>query len=207
MAVQVAIPDEYDVLTPLAGVRLTVLPYDRDSLLADLERSAPSPRPSTARLDSLFQAFREPFGAYLQASARHARLVRASEAGASGAADSLAALAPRLEAARATLARARRELQPAIDSLRRQLAAWEDSAYRGYDSITAGLVRRPDRAAVVDTTGPAGWTDVLVPKGTWWVTARAVNVLDPNSEWYWNVRVTGDTIRLDPSNGRIRPRL
>jgi hypothetical protein len=204
VSVRVLIPDEHGVETPVSGLRVTFLPYDRDSVLAAMERAA-SPRPSTARLDSLFQAFREPFTAYLRASAALERLRRA--AGASPAAalrDSLSRLERQAAAARDALAAARLTLQPAIDSLRPVIAAWEDSAFRRYDSVTAALARR--RPAVVDSTGPDGWATVRLPAGRWWVLVRTFNVLDPYAEWYWNLPVTGDTMLLTPTNGRQRPK-
>ena len=60
---------------------------------------------------------------------------------------------------------------------------------------------------IVDSTRADGRTRIKLKRGVWWVTARAVNVLDPNREWYWNIRVTGDTVRLNPKTGRVRPRL
>ena len=71
---------------------------------------------------------------------------------------------------------------------------------RTYDSIGAFLVRRSYRDAIVDSTRWDGRVRIKLKRGAWWVTARAVNVLDPNREWYWNVRVSGDTIRLDPKS-------
>ena len=49
------------------GVGVVALPYDRDSVLASLEARAGSPRPHTARLDTLFARFRGPFVAYTTA--------------------------------------------------------------------------------------------------------------------------------------------
>ena len=44
-------PDSGDVA--LEGVTVVAVPYDRDSLVAELERRQGSPRPHTAALDSL----------------------------------------------------------------------------------------------------------------------------------------------------------
>ncbi len=54
------------------------LPYDRDSVLASLEAGARSPRPATARLDSLFAGFRDPFNALRHRDAAPGQLRRDS---------------------------------------------------------------------------------------------------------------------------------
>jgi hypothetical protein len=204
VAVQVLIPDEHGVETPVAGLRVTFLPFDRDSVLAALEAAAP-PRPSTDALDSLFQAFREPFNGFLRASASLERLRRRlDQAPTPALRDSAARLEREVEVARAALARARAELQPGIDSLRRVMAAWEDTAFGTYDSLAGTLTRR--RAAVADSTGADGWVTVTLRPGRWWVTARAFNVLDPYAAWYWNLPVDADTLRLSPATGALRPR-
>lgn len=198
VVIEAAIPDETGTLTPLAGARLVLLPYDRDSLIQVLENRAPSARPSMARLDSLFDAFRAPFNEYLRLSAA---LVRATDSTSRG------ALQDSVTRARDVLSAARSRLEPSIDTERVRLRAWEDTALRTYDSIGGSLVRQSYRDAIVDSTRFDGRVRMKLKNGEWWVTARAVNVQDPNREWYWNLRVTGDTIRLDPKSGRIRPRL
>jgi hypothetical protein len=198
VVIEAAIPDENGALMPLPGARLVLLPYDRDSLIRVLENRAPSTRPSGARLDSLFDEFRAPFNEYLRLSTARSRTT-----------DSAArrALADSAARARTALDAARNRLQPAIDSERARIRAWEDTALRAYDSIGGVLVRQSVRDAVVDSTRSNGRTRLRLKRGAWWVTARAVNVQDPNREWYWNVRVEGDTVRLNPSTGRARPRL
>ena len=74
VAVRVSIPGPDSVETPVTGVGLIALPYDRDSVLAALEASATSPRPDTAALDSLFRAFRVPFVSYTGTIQRTERL-------------------------------------------------------------------------------------------------------------------------------------
>jgi len=227
VAIQVTIPDQDGVETPVPGVRFIILPYDRDSILAVLEQRAPSPRPSTARLDSLFQAFREPFTSYLRLAADRERLQAAQDSLArrletlgrdtqeyqavyarfQGGRDSLDRIADQAERAHRALDEARRAVMPAADSIRTRIAAWEDTAFRAYDSITARLAGPLARAdAITDSTRADGWATVKLKSGTWWVYARAINVQDPNAEWYWNIRIEGDTVRLGPSNGRSRPR-
>ena len=67
--VQVLLPGADGRLAPAPGVALIALPYDRDSVIAALEARAPSPRPSTALLDSLFARFREAYTALAAADA------------------------------------------------------------------------------------------------------------------------------------------
>jgi hypothetical protein len=68
IAVRVSIPGPDSIETPAAGVGIIALPYDRDSVLASMEARAPTPRPHTAALDSLFARFRSPFTTYTNLS-------------------------------------------------------------------------------------------------------------------------------------------
>ena len=64
VAVRVSIPGTDSVETPITGIGLVALPYDRDSVLGALARNARSPRPDTVELQRLFHEFRGPFTAY-----------------------------------------------------------------------------------------------------------------------------------------------
>src|ERR1051325_6361176 len=75
-AVRILVPDLEGSETPIAGVVLLALPYDRDSVLAALERRAPTSRPHTAELVSLFRAFRGPFLTFSRAAWRLERMTR-----------------------------------------------------------------------------------------------------------------------------------
>jgi hypothetical protein len=81
---------------------------------------------------------------------------------------------------------------------------WEDSTYRGYDSIVRGLSHGHD--AVTDTTGADGWAHLRLKPGRWWIYARSWDATDPNAEWYWNVPASGDTLLLSSRTGRRQPR-
>jgi hypothetical protein len=72
--VRVLIPGPDSIPTPVAGLGLVALPYNRDSVLAELEARARAPRPTTADLDSLFAEFRGPFAAYSKAAFEAGRL-------------------------------------------------------------------------------------------------------------------------------------
>jgi hypothetical protein len=224
VAVRVSIPGPDSVETPVTGIGLVALPYDRDSILKQLEAKAKSPRPATGPLDSLYAQFRGPFVEYASSTFRlgklrdsvamvqreldslkrdtpeysmlYARFGRLN--------DSLAAAETRTKTARATLDKAREPFVARSESLRTAVRQWEDSTYRGYDSIVRGLSRGRD--AVTDTTGPDGWAHVHIGPGTWWIYARSWDATDPNAEWYWNVPVSGDTLMLSSKAGRRQPR-
>lgn len=203
---QVALPGPDSVATPLSGVALFALPYDRDSVLAAMSAHRGT-APAMAGLDSIFARFRGPFQRYLAASeALDTARARAGRNAASGA--MLADAERRAQAARAALDSARIALAGG-DSLRAAYHRWEDSTYRGFDSVVRVLSRAQGASAVTDTTGPSGTVTMTLPhsrSGAWWVTATAWNAGDPNSEWYWNVNARGDTVRLDQHTGRSRPR-
>src|SRR5438876_626768 len=111
VAVRILVPDLEGSETPIPGVVVVALPYDRDSVLAALERRAGTGRPHAAELDSLFEAFRGPFLAFSRAAWRLERMTRRRDSlvrrGAAAAAGSPAAaeLAARLGALDDSLAR------------------------------------------------------------------------------------------------------
>jgi len=228
VSVRVSIPGLDSVETPASGIEVIALPYNRDSLLKELTLRARTPRPNVAPLDSAFAEFRGPFVAY-SAAAYRARTVRDTVAlltrrldslpsGASqaerealrarrdAAADSLKAIEARQERARHALDSARTVFLRRSDSLRSAVHRWEDSTYRGWDSIVSAIAaaRRQDPRA--DTTNATGWTTFTLPGGAWWIYARSWDASDPNAEWYWNIPVTSDTIALSSKTAQHRPR-
>lgn len=226
VAVRVSIPGPDTVETPVTGVGLVALPYDRDSVLRRLESRARTPRPPTEPLERLFAEFRGPFTAYSAATFRLGKLrdslaaVKRQldtlprdaaahaglEAGFGRLTDSLRASQARVERARVKLDRARRDFVGQSDRLRLRMRQWEDSTYQGYDSIVQGLARRAGREPVTDTTGSDGWAMLTLAPGVWWVYARSWDATDPNAEWYWNVPVDSDTLLLSSRTARRQPR-
>jgi hypothetical protein len=226
VAVRVSIPGPDSVETPVTGVGVVALPYDRDSVLAALEAKATTPRPDTTALDSLFRAFRVPFVSYTHAVQRTERLrdslerlragldsmprntpeYRVMYAGFSGLEDSLAGARKAAERARHELDRARAEFAERGDPLRARIRHWEDSTYRGYDSITRNLAARRRQDPRTDTTDARGWAQFTLPPGEWWIYGRSWDASDPNAEWYWNLPVTNDTMLLSSRTGRQRRR-
>jgi hypothetical protein len=224
--IEVAIPGPDSVDAPVVNLQLIALPYDRDSVLQAFEAKNPRPVELTRRLDTLFARFRGPFTTYAAAAYRVQSLER-SLAGLKLRLDSLPRSSPvydslyrrfaelsdsaeqarqRREATQRGLAAARSRLAPAIDSLRQRMGRWEDSTYRGYDSITRRLGAGIGREPIADSTDAEGKVTLHLPRGPWWIYARSWDAWDPYSEWYWNVRVTSDHIVLDRHSGRRVPR-
>lgn len=226
IAVRVSIPGPDSVETPVTGIGLVALPYDRDSVLAALARNARSPRPDTAELQRLFREFRGPFVAYTTTAfatgqvrdsldrlkARLDSLPRGSDeyreryAAFGRLNDSLVALQRRTEERHGELDRARATFVERSETLRAAIRHWEDSTYQGYDSITDALAAARHRQPVTDTTGTDGWAHFTLDDGPWWIYGRSWDATDPNAEWYWNVPVRADTIVLSSRVGRRRPR-
>lgn len=224
--VRVAIPDADSLEAPVADLPLIALPYDRDSVLAALEAKAATPRPSTGKLDTLLAAFRAPFATYarlawaatrrrdalaalrqrLDSIPRGAPEYREQYARFLALSDSLAAMEPRLGRARKGLDAGRTALDQRATPLRNTIREWENSTYRAYDSITASLAKQSGRTPFADTTGADGRVRMRLGPGRWWIYARSWDALDPNSEWYWNIPVVGDSLTLDAKNAKRRAR-
>ncbi|HEV8122708.1 MAG TPA: hypothetical protein VGP80_00555 [Gemmatimonadales bacterium] len=221
--VRASLPGLDGVEAPVAHLAFVVLPYDRDSILALLEKAAPTPRPHTRQLDSLFALWRGPFTRYASASYR-AQVFSESLAvlrsrldslprnapnyaalyGTFGAlTDSLAAARLQGDAPRQDLERLRRRVIPVVDSLRRDVTAWENSTFRSYESMVGELTTTRD--ALADTTGADGRASLHLKDGPWWVYAWTWDAGDPYRQWYWNVPVRGKTVELDARSGRRRP--
>lgn len=226
IAVQIQVPDLAGVDTPIPGVLLAALPYDRDSILAAMEQRAASPRPSTQELDRLFLAFQQPFLDFSRSAWSVERttwrrdsvaLARAGAGTGSPAAseldirlrflnDTLTLLAPALGRTRAALAAARDTLWPKLERLRSEVRAWENSTYGGYDTVVRTQSVDKMRQLIADTSDAGGWGRLRLSSGRWWLYARSPDPQDPNFQWYWNIPVTSDTIRLNSATGRRLPR-
>lgn len=207
--VRASLPDADGVETPAAGLALVALPYDRDSVIAALEAAAPSPRPSTAVLDSAYAEFRTPFAAFsvasygVQALRDSLRTATAPERRAALEA-ALVGRQRTVDSLRPVLDAARQRLAGRTDTARAAIRAWQDIAYAGYDTVVRNLARFVD--PVADTTDATGLGRFTLRSRRMWITASAWDAADPNAEWYWNVPITGDTVVLSPANARRRPR-
>lgn len=226
VTIEVVIPGPDSVESPVPGVGLVALPYDRDSVIRELERATPRPAAITRELDSLFQVFRGPFSAYATAAFRARTLERSlaairaeldtmsraapgyesryREFGARS--DTLARLVRERDVAEAALRRTRGAVGDRIETLRAAMSRWQDSAYREYENITKNLTTGLGREPVADSTGPDGRATLHLPAGDWWIYARSWDPWDPNGEWYWNVPARESRIVLDRASGRRTPR-
>lgn len=168
---------------PATGQAMVLLPYDRDSITAALTAAWPTPRPDTLPLTTLLDSLR---GAYRRF---------------------VAAPPDQREATRREMESLRQRLEPRIAVLRVAQQAWQDSAWRTYDSVTFALVRRLARDPFADTTDATGLARVTPARpGPWWVTMTAWDAADPYTEWYWNLPLAGDTLRLTAANAAHRRR-
>ena len=206
ITVRVTVPDLEGTESPASGVPVVAVPYDRDSVIAALEAAQSSPRPHTDTLDALFARFRGPFIDHFRAG-QTLSAVRDSVERGFASEGALAAATSRAEQTRAALDAARTALA-AGDSLRADVRSWENSTYASFDSVVKALSERARRKPVVDTTDATGRAELRLPasENEWWLTARSWDVTDPNSSWTWSVRVDADSVELNGSNGRRRPR-
>ena len=93
-----------------------------------------------------------------------------------------------------------------MERLRSGVRAWEQQTYAGYDTVVRTQSIDKMRQLIADTSDARGWAVLRIAGDNWWVYARSPDPQDPHFHWYWNIRVTGDTIRLNASTGRRLPR-
>ena len=180
--VVVSLLDSAGAARPVGHQILVVLPYDRDSVIDRISAPWLAARPDTVPLIHLLDSLQRAF-------ARLAAATTAERPAARRAVD-------RLQDPDGPLAR-----------FRAAQHAWQDSAYASYDSLTFQLVKFIARDPFADTTDAGGVARVTPSRsGPWWVTATTWDVKDPFSEWYWNLPLTGDTLRLTAANARHRRR-
>lgn len=224
MRVTVTGPDSLE--TPVSELAIIALPYNRDSIIQALESAAAGPRPHVAELDSLFAIFREPFVSYSAASMAERQLedtlaalgavldtlprnreeYRALYTRYTALHDSLPGVTARREELRERLGQVRSRVNPRIDSLRREVVQWENTTFASYEQETEAAARRSGKTPSQQITDATGWATFQLEGEDWWIYARAWDATDPNAQWYWNVPVTGDTVRLSSENGERRPR-
>lgn len=226
VVVVATVPGQEGTVGPAAHFGFVALPYDRDSLIAAFEARARTPRPSTEALDSLFARYKAPFATYTALVAESARYsdtlsalkarldsmprtdaeYAAAYARWTGLRDTTRAIDTEAARARASLEAARPLFVARSESLRAQIRSWQDSTYRGYDRAVDSLVRASHREPLADTTDATGTATIRLRGGPWWIYARSWDPNDPNAEWYWNVPVIADTVRLNAAAGINRPR-
>lgn len=209
---------------PQANLPLEFLPFDRDSVFDVLDSEAETPRPrmsedleaASQRVSSLQADWREKENAWSEArdSLRQLRdrldQIDARDPDYRRLYDQFGQLENqerRLDrerkAAFDSFTTAQEQVSARQDSFKIVRDAWADEAYAGYYDIETELL--DGREIITDTTNAQGRVTVSVPSGDWWVTTRTPV---PQGEMYWNVKIPDvDTLRLDASNGELRPLL
>lgn len=209
---------------PQANLPLEFLPFDRDSVFDALDAQAETPRPqmsedlatASQRVTALQATWRDEENAWSVArdSLRELRdrldQIDARDPNYRRLYDQFGQLEGqerRLDRGRKTafdsFTTAQEQVSARLDSFKVVQDAWADEAYAGYYDIEIGLL--DGKEIVADTTNARGLATVSLPGGDWYVTTRTPV---PQGELYWNVRIPDvDTLRLDASNGELRPRL
>ena len=213
-----------DGTQPQANLPLEVLPFDRDSVFDVLDSQAETPRPqmsedleaASQRVTNLQADWREKENAWSEArdSLRQLRdrldQIDARDPDYRRLYDQFGQLENqerRLDrerkAAFDSFTTAQEQVSARQDSFKIVRDAWADEAYAGYYDIETELL--DGREIIMDTTNAQGRATVSVPSGDWWVTTRTPV---PQGEMYWNLMIPDvDTLRLDASNGELRPLL
>lgn len=216
-------------VTPLSGVEILVIPFDRDAIFDSLGQAFSEPEPPIP--DSILvlqEAIAEAQDAWQTAESQwntvrdslkviSDRLQRMSRA--SGEYRVLFNDFNDLEAREGQLDRRRQETFNRFTSLQSQVAQqseevrirraqWADEAFADVDEVFDARVEELGREIQVDTLGAGGVATFQLPAGEWWVHGRYEL---PYSELYWNVPVTveGDSthVRLSRENAQVRPKL
>jgi len=209
---------------PQANLPLEFLPFNRDSVFDVLDSQAETPRPqmsedleaASQRVTNLQADWREKENAWSEArdSLRQLRdrldQIDARDPDYRRLYDQFGQLENqerRLDrerkAAFDSFTTAQEQVSARQDSFKIVRDAWADEAYAGYYDIETELL--DGREIIMDTTNAQGRATVSVPSGDWWVTTRTPV---PQGEMYWNLMIPDvDTLRLDASNGELRPLL
>lgn len=228
--VQAQVEGEGGEPSPIGGVEVRALPYDRDAIFDSLKATYPTPEPTIP--DSVLRLQSEIASA--QAEWQQA------EASWNAARDSLKVLSDALqrmsrgsaqyrllfadfgdqEARERTTGQQSRQAFTRYDALQKRFASqasqlrvqrelWADEAYAPVDSIIELRLEELGREELVDTTDASGIVRFpSVKTGQWWVHARYDL---PFEELYWNVPVEvqrGDPIQviLNRANAQARPK-
>jgi len=216
--------------TPLSGVEVLMLPFDRDIIFDSLAQTASMPEPQIPdTLLALQEQIAEANVAYQAATARW-NVVRDSLRELSEDLQGLSPASPQyrvlfgefndLEGRVSGLERQmnesfarfsglQRRFTTQAEEIRLQRAQWGDEAFRAVDSIFAARQEATGREILVDTTNANGMVRFSgVANGEWWVHARYPL---PYEELYWNepVQVEGDVVEvlLNRESAETRPQL
>jgi len=229
VSVVVALGDDTES-TPLDGVEVQILPYDRDQVFDSLEAAAATPEPEApadllAAQEEIAQAQREWLEAETRWNELRDRLQTINERleGLNRGERLYGQLYQEYEQVDAEYQRTERQvgslfdtfdaLQKAsierVDSMRIVQADWADQAFADVSLVIMSKVDASGLDIVMDTTDASGIADFQdgVAPGMYWVHARHEL---PYDELYWNVPVTISredplVLRLSRDNAEVRP--
>lgn len=213
---------------PVADLPVSFLPYDRDSVFAELAARAPQPEPA---MDPELLAAAEEV-------TRLQTIWRTNEDAWANARDSLAQLSERLQnmdprsreyrqlydqfdrleqrvnrldadnkEAFAAFDEVQQSTLRMADSMRAVITAWEDVAYADYYDLVAEIEEARGATAIEDTTDADGYATQRLSGQPWYVTTRLPTQF---GDIYWNVLIDPagpDTLPLTPelAERRMRP--
>ena len=230
VVVQAQLEGEGGEPTPLSGVEVRALPYDRDVIFDSLRTASPTPEPQIP--DTLMQLQEEIAAAQAENQQAEARwnaardsLTRINEQmrGLSQRSAQYRLLYTDFTEQEAREAAAKRQMDQAFarfdalqkrftsqaEQIRVQRQNWGDQAYASVDSVIALRLEALDREELADTTDASGMARFpSIETGEWWIHARYDL---PFEELYWNVPIQvqrGDPLQviLNRSNAQVRPK-
>jgi hypothetical protein len=215
-------------LRPVANHVIQFLPYDRDSVFEALAERAETPEPpipedlqvafdSVANLQERWRQLEDQWSE----TREELRGISNRLQGVDPRAREYRQLFERfnqLEARERQLNRQRTQAFERFDELQRQTLeradsvravreAWEDVAFRDYNSVVDSIMDARGMEVRHDTTNADGFKTVRLRGSPWWVHSR---ISVPFGELYWNVPIDPaevDTLRLSPENADRRLRM
>lgn len=227
---EVSLEQEEGEATPLSGVAVYLLPYDRDAIFDSLAQAHGEPEPPIP--DSILRLQEEIAVAQDQWQEAESRwnTVRDSLKQISDRLRGMSRASPdyvrlfrafnELEAQESEAQRRSQEafqrftrLQSVVaqqsEEIRLLREQWAEEAFAGVDEAIDARLKELNREEQVDTTGSRGIATFQPRPGAWWVHARYEL---PYSELYWNERIevaSGDSthVSLNRESAEVRPKL
>lgn len=219
------------MLSPLAGLEVQFLPFDRDAVFDSLAKAFPTPEPpipedlleTQRQIAAAQDAWRQAEGVW---AAGRDRLLAITEEmkGLARAEPRYRQLFAQFQEVEGQVARAERAKETAFrnftelqknyirraDSVRILREQWEDEAFADAGTVFAAKIKETKKKVMADTTDAQGKAGpVPLPVGRWWVHARYAL---PFEELYWNIPIEarrGDPMELalTRQTAQIRPKL
>ena len=230
--IQVELQASFPDHTPLAGLEIMALPFDRDGLRDSLAAEHESERPTFPELEAELSEYELPdltgledvtmpwraihdsvtsladslnsvgSDSSVNYAAAYARLGDQYRRLARTAVDREAVLRERIGDDRQLASRA----AAAADSLRR----WEAVVLAEYPALADSAISRSGRTPQVTTTDSDGKASLTLAPGPWWFVAVRVDPNNPYQEYYWNVGIGlsrwwgSRTVTIDANSGTTR---